>query len=91
MLNPEIPQEIQFDEHKLLIVYGEQLQEYEKTFRDRAVVCDEQIRFITEAEHVHSSSDVYARQFEELRTRLGMDCDYMEGHEAGGWEMGARG
>jgi hypothetical protein len=91
VLNPDIPQEIQFDEHKLLIVYGEQLQEYEKTLRERVVVCDEQIRFITEAEHVHSSSDVYARQFEELRTRLGMDCDYMEGHEAGDWEMGTRG
>ena len=25
VLNPGIPQEIQFDEHKLLIVYGDQL------------------------------------------------------------------
>ncbi len=91
VLNPEMPQEIQFDEHKLLIVYGDRLTEYEDIFRDRSVCCDEEIRFITEAEHVHSSSDVYARQFEELRTRLGMDCDYMDGREAGGWESGALG
>jgi hypothetical protein len=85
VLNPDIPQEIQFDEHKLLIVYGDQLQEYENILRQRSICCNEQIRFITEAEHVHSSSDVYARQFDELRTRLGMDCDFMEGQESRGW------
>ena len=31
------------------------------------------MKFITEAEHVHSSSDTYAQQFEELKMRLGMD------------------
>ena len=35
--------------------------------------CDEEIKFITEAEHVHSSSDQCYEQFEELRVRLGMD------------------
>ena len=76
VLNPDIPQEIQFDEHKLLIIYGDQLQEYESILRRRSVGCNEQVRFITEAEHVHSSSDAYARQFDELRTRLGVDGDY---------------
>ena len=77
VLNPDVPQEVQFDEHKLLIVYGEQLREFEDVLRQRSVHCDEQLRFLTEAEHVHSSSDTYAQQFEELKTRLGMDCDYM--------------
>ena len=35
------------------------------------------MKFITEAEHVHSSSDTYSQQFEELKTRLGMDGGYM--------------
>ena len=78
VLNPSIPQEVQFDEHKLLIVYGEQLEEYENVFRSRQVPCDDQMKFITEAEHVHSSSDEYAEQFEELKMRLGMDS-------LGGW------
>ena len=30
----------------------------------------------TEAEHVHSSSDKYFQQFEELMMRLGMDGNY---------------
>jgi hypothetical protein len=77
VLNPGIPQEVQLDEHKLVIIYGEDQTPFEEAFRERRVKLDEKIRFITEAEHVHSSSDQYAAQFEELKTRLGMDCDYM--------------
>ncbi len=76
VLNPDIPQEIQFDEHKLLIVYGDHLETFEELCRQQRVFCDEQMKFITEAEHVHSSSDRYAQQFDELKTRLGMDGDY---------------
>jgi hypothetical protein len=76
VLNPGIPQEVQFDEHKLLIVYGEDLKPFEDVLRDRRVRCDDGLKFITEAEHVHSSSDQYAQQFEELKTRLGMDGGY---------------
>ncbi len=77
VLNPDIPQEIQFDEHKLLIVYGNELRQYEGLFDERCIVRDEQLKFITEAEHVHSSGEQYARQFEELQTRLGMDCGFL--------------
>jgi hypothetical protein len=76
VLNPGIPQEVQFDEHKLLIVYGNELDEYEGIFDSRGMNCDDQMRFITEAEHVHSSSDYYRQQFEQLRTRLGIDANY---------------
>jgi hypothetical protein len=54
-------------------VYGENLREFEDIFSSRGVRCDDQMKFITEAEHVHSSSDTYQQQFEELKTRLGMD------------------
>ena len=91
VLNPDVPQEVQFDEHKLLIVYGEQLKEFENVLDQRAIYCDEQLRFLTEAEHVHSSSDVYAQQFDEMRTRLGMDGDYSQGSEADDWGLEARG
>jgi len=73
VLNPSIPQEIQFDEHKLLIVYGNDLSEYENILGEHSVPCNDQMKFITEAEHVHSSSDHYLQQFEELKLRLGMD------------------
>jgi len=80
VLNPAIPQEVQFDEHKLLIVYGEDLRGFEHVFEDRNIPCDDHMKFITEAEHVHSSSDQYFQKFEELKTRLGMDS--MCGQEA---------
>jgi hypothetical protein len=73
VLNPRIPVEVQFDEHKLLIVYGQELREFEEILGGYGVGCSEDLRFITEAEHVHSSNDTFAEQFEQLRYRLGVD------------------
>ena len=90
VLNPGVPQEIQFDEHKLLIVYGEQLREFEDILQQRNVGGNEQLRFITEAEHVHSSSDLFAQQFDELKTRLGMDGEFAGGRETDDWGLEVR-
>lgn len=76
ILNPSVPQEIQFDEHKLLIIYGNELTEYERILKHYNIGQDDNMKFITEAEHVHSSSEQYASEFEELRMRLGMDAVY---------------
>lgn len=73
VLNPGTPQEIQFDEHKLLIAYGRPLEGFEEIFARYGIPCDDEIKFLTEAEHVHSSNDRYIQQFDELRMRLGMD------------------
>jgi hypothetical protein len=73
VLNPRIPFEVQFDEHKLLIVYGKRLDEFEKLFRSYSIDCNEEVKFITEAEHVHSSSEEYFEQFQQLRYRLGIE------------------
>ena len=73
VLNPQAPLEIQFDEHKLLIIYGQSLTKFERILESHRVLCNEETRFITEAEHVHSSCDRYIREFDELRTSLGMD------------------
>ena len=73
VLNPNIPMEVQFDEHKLLIAYGQNLGDVENTFTDYGVDCHEDIRFITEAEHVHSSSEDFVERFRELKYDLGID------------------
>jgi hypothetical protein len=73
ILNPGIPQEVQFDEHKLLIAYGSNLTEYESILEQRCLDCRDDLKFITEAEHVHSTSERFVDQFEELKLRLGMD------------------
>lgn len=73
VLNPKLPLEIQLDEHKLLIAYGADLSAYEQILDRGQVPCREEMKFITEAEHVHSSNEKYVEQFEELKMRLGMD------------------
>lgn len=76
VLNPAVPQEVQFDEHKLIIAYGADLSEHEQALRSRNVPCCDEMKFITEAEHVHSTSERFSREFEELRMRLGMDAGF---------------
>ncbi len=76
VLNPQVPLEIQFDEHKLLIVYGNDLEQFESVFQLNGVECNEEMQFITEAEHVHSSCEDYVAKFQALKTELGMDTDY---------------
>ncbi len=73
VLNPRIPYEVQFDEHKLLIVYGQDLWPFEEVLSDYKLRCSDDLRFITEAEHVHSSSDEFAEQFQSLTYRLGVE------------------
>jgi hypothetical protein len=76
VLNPNGPLEVQFDEHKLVIVYGQPLTPFESILIDHGMRCDEKMKFITEAEHVHSSNERYIEMFEELKNRLGMDAGY---------------
>jgi hypothetical protein len=73
VINPQVPQEVQFDEHKLLIFYGDPLEPFEEILQSRGLRCLEDLRFITEAEHVHSSKDEFRRQFDNLTTQLGID------------------
>lgn len=73
VLNPGIPWEVQFDEHKLLFVYGQDLWPFEERLDDYNLPCSEEMRFITEAEHVHSSSEDFAERFSEFRYRLGIE------------------
>lgn len=75
VLNPRIPMEVQFDEHKLLVMYGHDLEPFEDVLEEHQVGVSDTIRFITEGEHVHSSSEEFARQFEELRYQLGVEQD----------------
>jgi hypothetical protein len=73
VIDPAVPQEVQFDEHKMLIVYGDPLSSFEQILDVRQVPHMQEMKFITEAEHVHSSSERYSKLFDELKVDLGMD------------------
>lgn len=81
VLNPRKQQEIQFDEHKMIICYGSPLEPFERVLIKHDVYPDEQIRFITEAEHVHSSTDTYVRDFPRMQSQLGIDSDSTSGRD----------
>jgi hypothetical protein len=66
------PLEVQFDEHKLLVVYARNLRPFEKLLRSHGIRHDEQLKLITEGEHLHSTDRAHARSFEQLCHRLGV-------------------
>ena len=75
VMNTQRQQEVQFDEHKMVIAYGSPLEAYERVLIENDVYIDDDIRFINEDEHVHSSSDQMYSKLESLAMRLGMDAE----------------
>lgn len=75
VLNPRAPMEVQFDEHKLLIMYGHDLKAFEDILIAHDCYPSESIHFVTEAEHMHSSNEDYARNFDDLRMQLGAEIE----------------
>jgi hypothetical protein len=70
VLSTAKPLEVQFDEHKLLLVYGEELKPFERRLSAAGVKHDNQIKLITEGEHLHGSDAHYREEFEDLCRRL---------------------
>ena len=64
--------EVQFDEHKLLVVYARDLKPFEQIFNDNGVCRDDSVKLITEGEHLHSTDPCHMEAFEQLCYRLGV-------------------
>lgn len=72
-LNPSGPTEVQFDEHKLLFIYAHDLRPFEEILIQYGLKRDDTLKFISEAEHLHSTDDEHVEQFQSLVYRLGID------------------
>jgi hypothetical protein len=66
------PIEVQFDEHKLLLVYARRLAPFEDILRDFGIVRNDALKLITEGEHLHSTDPLHFDSFEQLCCRLGI-------------------
>lgn len=66
------PMEVQFDEHKLLVVYTADIRPFAHILRDHGIDRDDSLKLITEGEHLHSTDPRYRNQFEQLSLRLGV-------------------
>ncbi len=76
VLEPDVRREIQLNEHKLLVAYGNDLSAEKDVLRNAGIAQNQHIKFITENEHIHSSSETYQRLCNALRCQLGLDDDY---------------
>jgi hypothetical protein len=82
VLSTVAPMEVQFDEHKLLIVYAHDLEPFERVLRQHGVPRDDALKLITEGEHLHNTDPEHRELFEQLGCRLGV----AEAAERVSWE-----
>ncbi len=66
------PMEVQFDEHKLIIVYAHNLEPFEEVLEAHGIARDDKLKLITEGEHLHTTDPRYTNAFDQLRQRLGI-------------------
>jgi hypothetical protein len=72
VLSTEGPMEVQFDEHKLLVVYAPDLLPFADVLDRHDIPRDDKLRLITEGEHLHSTDANHRQDFEQLGYRLGV-------------------
>ncbi|MBI1833003.1 MAG: hypothetical protein HYR84_16305 [Planctomycetes bacterium] len=72
VMSTEGPMEVQFDEHKLLIVYAPNLTFFENVMKEHAIRRDDKMKLITEGEHLHSTDQNYRERFEQFCFRIGV-------------------
>jgi len=73
VLHPERPMEVQFDAHKLLVVYAHGRTPFERILRDAGLERDDRLRFISQGEHLHASHERFAGRFSDFAGRLGAE------------------
>ena len=72
VMSTEGPMEVQFDEHKLLVVYAADLRPFAAVLDAHGVVRDDKMKLLTEGEHLHSTEPKYRQAFDQLCYRLGV-------------------
>lgn len=78
LIDPEKRVELLFDEHKLLLFYNWQMLKREilavlAEYKIAQIPKEEKRCFVTDAEHIHESSEAFVQRFKELKVRLGAD------------------
>ena len=66
------PMEVQFDEHKLLVIYAANLKPFESVMKEHGIRRNDKMKLITEGEHLHSTDQNYREQFKQFCFRLGV-------------------
>ena len=72
VMSTEGPMEVQFDEHKLLVIYAPNLKPFEQVMKAHGIRRNDKMKLITEGEHLHSTDENYREQFEQMCYRIGV-------------------
>lgn len=67
-----VPMEVQFDEHKLFHVYAPNLKPFRRALRHLGIRRRKDLPLISEAEHLHHTTDDNAEAFRQLCVRIGV-------------------
>src|SRR5262245_39778976 len=73
VLRPDVPMEVQFDEHKLLFVYAKNIHPFERVLKSYGLERDDSLKLISEGEHLHLTEERFVDQFNELKMRIGVE------------------
>jgi hypothetical protein len=64
--------EVQFDEHKLLHIYSTKINPFRRVLRDFGIRRRKDLPLISDAEHLHHTTDDHEETFEQLCLRVGV-------------------
>lgn len=67
IVDPKLPCEIQFDDHKLLLVYSRKLGVFEAVMDRFGILRDDSLMLISEGPHLHSTRTALADRFDRFR------------------------
>ena len=66
------PMEVQFDEHKLMYIYAADLKPFQRVLKSHGIRRRRTLPLISEAEHLHHTTDDHAEEFRQLCMRIGV-------------------
>lgn len=72
VISRDQPIEVQFDEHKVLLVYAQDLTPFEDVLREAGIPRVNGLKVITEGTHLHNTDARHLPAFEQLCFRLGV-------------------
>lgn len=72
VLNENRRIEVHFDEHKLIYVYAPRLHVFERVLHQHGIERDDQLRIITEAEHIHCTHPHFEEEHQQFGCRIGV-------------------
>lgn len=78
VIDPVGPCEIQFDDHKVFVIYARNLEPFVEVFQRFQIERDDGLSLISEQEHVHSTFPHHAENLEAFRSLLAAELTFPE-------------